>query len=162
MSSTLLVHPPSKKWSSTGMTAWVKFLPMALKVLLAWPVIGACGYTHIPPSLSWPCGWLAMLAFQCLSRKKKKTFVCQLCVVARLLSSAARTSHSRGQPAGHQMTHFTQWASCCLLHPLPLPPRPLLFITGWRGSLRRVAFSVEVQNLPGRQMRRNVCLIFNI
>lgn len=47
--------------------------------------------------------------------------MCQLRVVARLLSSAAGTSHSRGRPAGHQMTHFTQWASCCLLHP-PAPP----------------------------------------
>lgn len=39
--STLLVYPPSKKWSSTGTTTRVKFLLVALKVLLAWPVIGA-------------------------------------------------------------------------------------------------------------------------
>lgn len=59
-----------------------------------------CSYTHVPPSLLWPCGWLALLAFTATLKPSALCFCICACVVVCVLSSADRTSHSWGQPAG--------------------------------------------------------------
>lgn len=114
------------------------------------PVIGACNYTHIPPSLLWPCGWLAFTA------TLKPCALC-FCYVWLCASSHLQT----GPPTAEASLLATKWRTSLNKHPVA-STLPLLFIMGCRGSLQRMAFSMEVQKHLDVWLDSKECLLILI
>ncbi len=119
------------------------------------PVIGACvhvySYTHIPPSLLWSCGWLALLALAATLKPSVWYFsICAMCgfvcsVICRRDLPQLRAACWPLNDALHSIS---------ILLPLPFPCCLL-----WRGegSLQSMAFfsSVSAKTFR-RQIQWNV------
>lgn len=94
------------------------------------PFIPACGYTHLPPSLLWPCGWLARLG---LRRRSENLGLCVSAVGGCVPPLICRQDLPRLRPACRPLNDALGSISILLLIPSTLPP---LFIMGWRAHYR--------------------------